>query len=38
VRVAIDSSFPLSAASRAHERAAGGHLRGKLVLTVREDA
>lgn len=38
VRVAIDSSFPLAQASRAHERAAGGHLRGKLVLTVREDA
>ena len=38
VRVAIDSSFPLAQASRAHERAAGGHLRGKLVLKVREDA
>lgn len=35
VRVAIDSTFPLSQAAQAHERAAGGHLRGKLVLTVR---
>ena len=38
VRVAIDSRFPLAEASRAHERAAGGHLRGKMVLTVREGA
>lgn len=35
VRVAIDSTYPLSQAAQAHERAAGGHLRGKLVLTVR---
>jgi NADPH:quinone reductase-like Zn-dependent oxidoreductase len=35
VRVAIDSRFPLSEADRAHARAAGGHIRGKIVLTVR---
>jgi NADPH:quinone reductase-like Zn-dependent oxidoreductase len=34
VRVAIDSSFPLAQASQAHERAALGHIRGKIVLTV----
>ena len=34
VRVAIDSTFPLAEARRAHERAAQGHLRGKIVLTV----
>ncbi|MFO1037086.1 MAG: NADP-dependent oxidoreductase [Geminicoccaceae bacterium] len=34
VRVAIDNTFPLAEARRAHERAARGHLRGKLVLTV----
>ena len=34
LRVAIDSTFPLEAARRAHERAAGGHIRGKIVLTV----
>ncbi|UHC18588.1 NADP-dependent oxidoreductase [Methylobacterium currus] len=34
VRVAIDSTFPLAEAARAHERAASGHLRGKIVLTV----
>lgn len=38
VRVAIDSSFPLADARLAHERAARGHIRGKIVLTVREDA
>lgn len=38
VRVAIDSSFPLADARLAHERAARGHMRGKIVLTVREDA
>jgi NADPH:quinone reductase-like Zn-dependent oxidoreductase len=37
VRVAIDSTFPLANASEAHERAARGHIRGKIVLTVRED-
>jgi NADPH:quinone reductase-like Zn-dependent oxidoreductase len=34
VRVAIDSTFPLADARRAHERAAHGHIQGKIVLTV----
>jgi NADPH:quinone reductase-like Zn-dependent oxidoreductase len=34
VRVAIDSTFPLADARMAHERAARGHIRGKIVLTV----
>lgn len=34
VRVAIDSTFPLAEARRAHERAARGHIQGKIVLTV----
>lgn len=34
IRVAIDSTFPLADARAAHERAARGHLRGKIVLTV----
>jgi NADPH:quinone reductase-like Zn-dependent oxidoreductase len=34
VRVAIDSTFPLADASKAHERAARGHIQGKIVLTV----
>lgn len=34
VRVAIDSTFPLADAQGAHERAARGHIRGKIVLTV----
>lgn len=34
VRVAIDSSFPLAEARQAHERAARGHIQGKLALTV----
>lgn len=34
LRVAIDSTFPLADARRAHERAARGHLQGKIVLTV----
>jgi NADPH:quinone reductase-like Zn-dependent oxidoreductase len=34
VRVAIDSTFPLEDARAAHERAAQGHIRGKIVLTV----
>ncbi|HEX8612609.1 MAG TPA: NADP-dependent oxidoreductase [Telluria sp.] len=38
VRVAIDSSFPLAQARQAHERAARGHIRGKIVLVVREEA
>ena len=34
VCVAIDSTFPLADARRAHERAARGHIQGKIVLTV----
>ncbi len=34
IRVAIDSTFPLAGARAAHERAARGHLQGKIVLTV----
>jgi NADPH:quinone reductase-like Zn-dependent oxidoreductase len=36
LRVEIDSTFPLADARRAHERAARGHIRGKIVLTVGE--
>ncbi|SDV47355.1 NADP-dependent oxidoreductase [Chitinasiproducens palmae] len=35
IRVAIDSTFALADAQAAHERAARGHIRGKIVLTVR---
>lgn len=35
VRVAIDSTFPLADAAAAHQRAEQGHIRGKIVLTVR---
>jgi NADPH:quinone reductase-like Zn-dependent oxidoreductase len=34
VRVAIDSTFPLADARKAHERAARGHIQGKIVFTV----
>lgn len=34
IRVAIDSTYPLADARKAHERAANGNLQGKLVLTV----
>ncbi len=34
VHVAVDSTFPLADARKAHERAARGHIQGKLVLTV----
>jgi NADPH:quinone reductase-like Zn-dependent oxidoreductase len=34
MHVTIDSTFPLSDARRAHERAARGHIQGKIVLTV----
>lgn len=34
VRTVIDSSFSLADASKAHERAAHGHIQGKIVLTV----
>ncbi|WP_292974024.1 NADP-dependent oxidoreductase [Mucilaginibacter sp.] len=34
IKVVIDSTFPLHAAREAHERAAKGHIQGKIVLTV----
>lgn len=34
VRVAVDSTFALADARAAHERAARGHVQGKIVLTV----
>lgn len=34
IRVVIDSTYPLADAARAHQRAAHGHIQGKLVLTV----
>lgn len=34
LRVAIDSTFALADAGKAHERAAQGHIQGKIVLTV----
>jgi NADPH:quinone reductase-like Zn-dependent oxidoreductase len=34
IRVAIDSTFPLKDVQAAHERAAQGHLQGKIVLTI----
>ncbi|WP_365929058.1 zinc-binding dehydrogenase [uncultured Sphingomonas sp.] len=34
VRVAVDSTYPLSEAAAAHERAEAGHIQGKIVLTV----
>ncbi|QRO01840.1 NADP-dependent oxidoreductase [Archangium violaceum] len=34
VRVAIDSTFPLADARKAHERAARGNIQGKIVLIV----
>ncbi len=34
VRCTIDSIFPLADARKAHERAAAGHIQGKIVLTV----
>ena len=36
LRVVIDSTFPLAEAQKAHERAANGHIQGKLVLTVAQ--
>lgn len=35
IRVVIDSVYALADARKAHERAARGHIRGKLALTVR---
>ncbi|MEP7097780.1 MAG: NADP-dependent oxidoreductase [Dokdonella sp.] len=34
IRVAIDSTFPLAEVRKAHERAAHGHIQGKIVLKV----
>jgi NADPH:quinone reductase-like Zn-dependent oxidoreductase len=34
LRVGIDSTYPLADAQQAHERAARGHIEGKIVLTV----
>ena len=34
IRVGIDGTFPLADARAAHERAARGHIQGKIVLTV----
>jgi len=34
IRVAVDSVFPLADARGAHERAARGHVQGKIVFTV----
>ena len=34
VRVVLDSTFPLADAQKAHERAADGHIQGKIVLKV----
>nr|WP_111298399.1 NADP-dependent oxidoreductase [Paracoccus saliphilus] len=36
IRIAVDSTFPLAEARKAHERAAEGHIQGKIVLTVIE--
>lgn len=36
IRVVIDSTFALQDANKAHERAAQGHIRGKIVLSVVE--
>ena len=34
LRVVLDSTYPLAEANKAHERAAQGHVQGKLVLTL----
>jgi NADPH:quinone reductase-like Zn-dependent oxidoreductase len=34
IRVALDSTYPLADAHKAHERAAQGHIQGKIVLAV----
>ncbi|WP_417813855.1 NADP-dependent oxidoreductase [Thalassospira alkalitolerans] len=34
IRVVLDSTYPLADARKAHERAARGHIQGKIVLTV----
>jgi len=35
IRVVLDSVYPLADARQAHERAAQGHIQGKIVLTVK---
>ncbi|WP_405539522.1 NADP-dependent oxidoreductase [Streptomyces sp. NBC_00075] len=35
--VAVDSVFPLEEAAKAHERSEGGHVSGKIILTVTRD-
>ncbi|WP_326731695.1 NADP-dependent oxidoreductase [Streptomyces phaeochromogenes] len=35
--VAVDSLFPLEEAAKAHERSEGGHVSGKIILTVARD-
>jgi NADPH:quinone reductase-like Zn-dependent oxidoreductase len=37
VRAAVDSTFPLAHAARAHARAAKGHIQGKIVLSIDEE-
>ncbi|MFD0795120.1 NADP-dependent oxidoreductase [Mucilaginibacter litoreus] len=34
IRVVIDSTYPLANTRQAHERAAKGHIQGKIILTV----
>ncbi|MCJ9671899.1 MULTISPECIES: NADP-dependent oxidoreductase [unclassified Neorhizobium] len=34
IRVVLDSTYPLADTRKAHERAASGHIQGKIVLTV----
>jgi NADPH:quinone reductase-like Zn-dependent oxidoreductase len=34
IRVVVDSTYALADARKAHERAAKGHIQGKIVLTV----
>lgn len=34
IRIVLDSTYPLADARKAHERAAKGHIQGKIVLTV----
>lgn len=38
IQVAVDSTFPLADAQQAHERAARGHIQGKIVLAVSNPA
>ena len=35
LRVVLDSAYPLAEARLAHERAARGHIQGKIVLVVK---